>query len=136
MELSDEIIKHLVEKARLQPSPLSTTDIWHNAGAIRRMDANKTAYSGRHIPYLVNPEANWQDAKDDQANIAWVRDFLAALQPHSEGIKYLNFAGFQEEGQEMMKTAYGDKYQRLAALKKQYDPTNLFRLNPNIQADQ
>jgi FAD/FMN-containing dehydrogenase len=132
MELSDEAITCLVEQAQRQPSPYSTTDVWHNAGAIRRMDASKTAYSGRQLPYLINPEANWQDAKDDEANIGWVRDFLKALQPISGGIKYLNFAGFQEEGQEMMKSAFGDKYERLAALKKQYDPANLFRLNQNI----
>jgi FAD/FMN-containing dehydrogenase len=125
-----------VEQARRQPSPLSTTDIWHNAGAIRRMDAGKTAYNGRIVPYLINPEANWPEASDDDANIAWVRNFLKALQPHAEGGMYLNFAGFQEEGQAMMKNAFGDKYERLVALKKQYDPTNLFRLNQNIQANQ
>lgn len=134
--LSDEAISIIVEQAQRQPSPYSTTDVWHNAGAIRRMDPNKTAYSGREMPYLVNPEANWPDAKDDAANIAWVRDFLKALEPISNGIKYLNFAGFQEEGQEMMKTAFGDKYERLAALKKQYDPTNLFRLNQNIVVEE
>jgi FAD/FMN-containing dehydrogenase len=132
--LSDEAIATLVDQAQRQPSPYSTTDVWHNAGAIRRMDASKTAYSGREIPYLINPEANWHDAEDDEANIKWVRDFLTALQPMSEGIKYLNFAGFQEEGEAMMKSAFGDKYERLAALKKQYDPTNLFRLNQNIVA--
>jgi hypothetical protein len=134
MELSDEAIAILVEQAQRQPSPYSTTDVWHNAGAIRRADASKTAYSGREIPYLINPEANWIEPGDDDANIAWVRDFLKALQPISDGIRYLNFAGFQEEGQAMMKTAFGDKYERLAALKKQYDPSNLFRLNQNIVA--
>ena len=136
MELSDEAIAVIADHARRQPSPLNTTDIWHNAGAISRMDPNKTAYSGHDLPFLINPEANWKEAKDDQANIAWVRDFLKALEPHSQGIKYLNFAGFQEEGQEMMKSAYGDKYQRLVALKKQYDPSNLFRLNQNFDVNQ
>jgi hypothetical protein len=135
-QLTDEAIACLAEQAMLQPSPYSITDVWHNAGAIRRMDASKTAYSGRDVPFLINPEANWKDPNDDEANIAWVRDFLKALQPHSEGIKYLNFAGFQEEGQAMMKSAFGDQYDRLVALKKQYDPTNLFRLNQNIQAEQ
>jgi FAD/FMN-containing dehydrogenase len=135
-ELTDEAITCLAEQAMLQPSPYSTTDVWHNAGAIRRMDASKTAYNGRDVTFLINPEANWKDPNDDEANIAWVRNFLEALQPHSEGIKYLNFAGFQEEGQAMMKNAFGDKYERLVALKKQYDPTNLFRLNQNIQAEQ
>jgi FAD/FMN-containing dehydrogenase len=135
MELSDEAITTLVEQAQRQPSPFSTTDVWHNGGAIKRMDASRTAYSGREIPYLINPEANWVEPGDDAANIGWVRDFLKALQPMSDGIKYLNFAGFQEEGQEMMRTAFGDKYERLVKLKKQYDPTNFFRLNQNISVD-
>jgi hypothetical protein len=135
MELSDEAIAILVEQAQRQPSPYSTTDIWHNGGAILRMDAAATAYSGRHIPYLINPEANWMEAGDDAANIGWVRDFLKALQPLDNGIKYLNFAGFQEEGQEMMRTAFGDKYERLLKLKQEVDPTNFFRLNQNIRAD-
>ena len=135
MALTDEAIKILVEQAQRQPSPYSTTDVWHNAGAIHRMDPSRTAYSGREIPFLINPEANWHDAADDAANIGWVRDFLTALQPIGDGLKYLNFAGFQEEGQAMMKSAFGDKYDRLVQLKRQYDPTNLFRLNPNIVAD-
>lgn len=135
MELNDDTIKTLVEQAMRQPSPYSTTDIWHNSGAIHRMDDSKTAYSGREIPFLINPEANWQDPQDDDINIKWVRDFLTALQPQSQGLKYLNFAGFQEEGQALLRTAYGEKYARLVKLKQQYDPSNLFRLNPNIAAD-
>ncbi len=46
---------------------------------------------------------------------------------------YLNFPGFLEEGQEMMREAYGGNYERLAALKTEYDPSNLFRLNQNIK---
>jgi FAD/FMN-containing dehydrogenase len=131
--MSDEIIDCVVEQARRQPSPLSTTDIWHNAGAIRRMDPNKTAFTGRHVPYLLNVEANWEAPRDDVANMGWTRDFLNALEPLSIEGSYLNFAGFQEEGQAMMKAAYGGQYQRLVALKRHYDPTNLFRLNQNIE---
>jgi FAD/FMN-containing dehydrogenase len=135
LEMSDEAIAVIVEQAQRQPSPLSTTDIWHNAGAIRRMDPNKTAFRGRDVPYLVNAEANWREPSDDEANISWVRTFLKALQPLAEGGSYLNFAGFQEEGQALMRAAFGEKYQRLVALKRQYDPTNLFRLNQNVSAD-
>ena len=135
MQLSDEAIDCIVQEALRQPSPNSTTDIWHNAGAIRRMDASRTAYSGREVPYMVNFEANWHRPEDDAANMAWVSNSLKAMSPLSAGLKYLNFAGFQEEGQAMVQSAYGDKYERLVALKKQYDPTNLFRLNQNIQAN-
>jgi FAD/FMN-containing dehydrogenase len=62
-----------------------------------------------------------------------VRDFIADMAEFSDGSRYLNFPGFQEEGDEMMRQAFGTKYERLAALKQKYDPTNFFRLNQNIK---
>ena len=58
------------------------------------------------------------------------------IEEFSDGSRYLNFPGFQEEGQAMMRTSFGPQYARLAALKAKYDPTNLFRLNQNIQPNQ
>jgi FAD/FMN-containing dehydrogenase len=132
--LSDDVIDVIVAHARCQPSPLSTIDIWHNGGAIRRVGEDETAYSGRSVPFLVNPEANWESPNDDASNIAWARETIADLQPFSDGGRYLNFAGFQEEGEAMMRAAFGaKKHERLAALKRKYDPANLFRLNQNIE---
>jgi FAD/FMN-containing dehydrogenase len=91
------------------------------------------AFRGRHAAYLVSPEANWLRAEDDAANLAWVRDFLAAIEEFSDGSRYLNFAGLQEEGDAMMRQAYGASYDQLVALKRKYDPGNLFRLNQNIR---
>jgi FAD/FMN-containing dehydrogenase len=51
----------------------------------------------------------------------------------SDGAVYLNFPGFLEEGQGLMRDAYGKNYGRLVEIKNQYDPANLFRLNQNIQ---
>jgi FAD/FMN-containing dehydrogenase len=82
---------------------------------------------------VLNPEANWQDPADDEANMTWVREFIQDMQEFSDGGRYLNFAGFQEEGDDMMRKAFGPQYARLAALKKKYDPTNLFSLNQNIK---
>jgi hypothetical protein len=61
-----------------------------------------------------------------------VRKFIADMEPYSDGSRYLNFAGFQEEGQAMMRSSFGPHYERLLALERRYDPTNLFRLNQNI----
>ncbi len=85
------------------------------------------------VIFLLNPEANWVDKEDDEANINWVRDFISDMEEFSDGSRYLNFAGFQEEGAEMMKSSFGTHYHRLAELKKKYDPTNLFSLNQNIK---
>lgn len=131
-ELSDAAIARIAAYARQQPSPLSTIDIWHLGGAFRRLPEEATAFHGRHAAFLVNLEANWEAAADDEGNITWVRESLAALAPFSDGSRYLNFPGFQEEGEAMMRAAFAAKYQRLAAVKAKYDPTNLFRLNANI----
>jgi FAD/FMN-containing dehydrogenase len=132
--LDDEVIDRIVEHSRRQPSPLSTTDLWHVGGAVTRVGPEEGAFhAGRQAAFLLNPEANWVDSEDDQANIQWVRDFVADMQEFSDGSRYINFAGFQEEGEAMMVKAFGPQYRRLAALKKKYDPDNLFRLNQNIK---
>ena len=45
---------------------------------------------------------------------------------------YPNFM-MDDEGEARPKATYGDNYPRLRALKQQYDPTNLFRVNQNIR---
>ncbi|HEU0027234.1 MAG TPA: FAD-binding oxidoreductase [Ktedonobacterales bacterium] len=132
MRLDNAVIDRLVAHARQQPSPLSTTDLWSVGGAMKRGDAAQSAFHGRHAAFLLNPEANWEDPRDDEANIRWARKFIADMREFSDGGRYLNFAGFQEEGDEMMRGAFGPQYARLLALKRQYDPANLFRLNQNI----
>ena len=56
------------------------------------------------------------------------------MKHHSNGRAYLNFAGFGEDGEELVRSSYGaGNYERLVALKIRYDPMNLFRLNQNIK---
>lgn len=131
--LDDVVIDRIVEHARKQPSPFSTTDVWDIGGAVRRVSPDASAFNGRSARFLLNPEANWEHAEDDEVNIAWVRDFIEDMKEFSDGSRYLNFAGLQEEGDEMMRKAFGAQYARLAALKQKYDPTNLFSLNQNIK---
>lgn len=133
VQLDDAVIDRLAKHAHRQPSVLSTTDLWDIRGAVRRKGAEDAAFHGREAPYLLNVEANWEDQADDDANIAWVREFIADMREFSDGGRYLNFAGFQEEGDEMMRNAFGAHYERLAALKAKYDPNNLFHLNQNIK---
>lgn len=131
--LDDEVINRIVKHARRQPSPLSTIDIWYIGGAVRRVGADESAFHGREAAFLLSPEANWEKMKDDEANVNWLREFIADMQEFSDGSRYLNFAGFQEEGDEMMRRSFGPQYRWLVALKQKYDPTNLFRLNQNIR---
>ena len=76
----------------------------------------------------------WEDPKDDELNIRWCRETWAALQRFSGDGVYVNEMGDEQESLDRIREAYGpNTYQRLVALKNQYDPTNLFRLNPNIK---
>jgi FAD/FMN-containing dehydrogenase len=131
--LEDAAIERIVTHARRQPSPFSTIALWHIAGAMKRTGTAESAFHGRQAAFLLSPEANWQHAADDEANLTWLRNLNADMEQFSDGSRYLNFPGFQEEGDEMIRHSFGDKYSRLAALKQKYDPTNFFSLNQNIK---
>jgi FAD/FMN-containing dehydrogenase len=130
--LTDDTVDVLVAQALAAPSPESTIDIWLNGGAMARVDDDATAYSGRDTRYLINPEANWEHPSDDEANVAWARGVLTALDGVGDGRAYLNFPGFLEEGDDLVRRSLGPNYDRLAQLKARVDPGNLFRRNANI----
>jgi FAD/FMN-containing dehydrogenase len=132
-ELSDEVIDRLAARAAAAPSAHSTIDVWYQGGAMGRVRAGETAFGDRSAPILLGIEANWEEPQDDEANVAWARETVAGMRRFSDGGIYLNFPGFLEEGQEMMRDAYGENYGRLVALKDEYDPKNLFRMNQNIR---
>mgnify|MGYP006304512727 CR=1 FL=1 len=98
-----------------------------------RIGADESAFYGRDAAFLLSPESNWEKMEDDEANIMWLRAFVADMAEFSDGSRYLNFAGFHEEGDEMMQRSFGPQYRRLSALKRKYDPNNLFRLNQNFK---
>jgi FAD/FMN-containing dehydrogenase len=130
--LSESVIERIEYWVDAAPSPHSTVDVWHLGGAITDFDETESAFAGRDAPYLLGVEGNWEDAETDEENVAWVRDCLDDMQEFSDGSVYLNFPGFLEEGDEMMRTTFGPVYDRLVALKDEYDPTNLFRVNQNV----
>jgi FAD/FMN-containing dehydrogenase len=130
--LSDDVLDIIVDHARRQPSPFSTIDIWPIGGAVRRVGPEHGAFYGRHANFMINAEANWLAPADDAANRHWVTALQDDLAPHGDGSRYLNFPGFQEEGQSMMQQSFGQNYARLVEVKQRYDPHNLFRLNQNI----
>ena len=132
-DLTDEAIYHVAEHSTSRPSKIATVDIWHLGGAIDRVDDDGTAFGGRGEPYLLGVEVNWENPQDDEANVAWTRHVIEDMRAFSSGSEYLNFPGFMEQGNETMRATFGSKYERLVALKNKYDPTNLFRLNSNIE---
>ncbi len=132
--LGDGVIEALMQHAEAAPSDHSTIDLWFQGGAMGRVGAGESAFGDRSAPILLGIEANWEpEPREDEANIAWARGCYADMRRFSGGGVYLNFPGFLEEGQGLMRDAYGENYERLVALKNEYDPANLFRLNQNIE---
>jgi hypothetical protein len=102
-------------------------------GAIGRIGAEESAFGGREAPFLLGVEANWENPREDERNIAWARECVEDMQRFSGGAQYLNFPGFLEGGDKTLQATFGDKHERLVALKNNYDPSNVFRLNQNIK---
>ena len=117
--------------AAAKPSPLSAILVQTVYGAASRVDPAATAFAHRKLPYAPVIVSQWLDAKDSERHVRWARDCWKALQPFAGSGVYVNDLGPEDE--DRVRAAYGANYERLAALKKKYDPDNLFRLNPNIK---
>ncbi|MHB8466840.1 MAG: FAD-binding oxidoreductase [Acidimicrobiales bacterium] len=129
-ELTDALIDAIVEHTAAMPSASSSFDFHHMGGAVARVADDATAYGDRRSAFCFNIVGVWPEADDDDVNRAWVRRFASALEPFGTGGVYVNFTA--EPGP--VRASYGDrKYARLRVLKSRYDPTNLFRLNQNIE---
>ena len=82
------------------------------------------------MPFVLNAVTGWQDASAGETHREWARDAIGAAAEASTGRAYVNFLGDRDAG----RTSYGSEtYARLVALKTAYDPTNVFRLNQNIE---
>ena len=128
--LTDEIIDITVERSLQISSPLTSFPIWQMGGAVSQVGEDETAFGGRNAVFTYNIGASTATAEGFDEEREWVRNFWSALEPWHETV-YVNFLG--DEGEERVRTAYGaEKYDRLRALKRKYDPDNFFRINQNI----
>lgn len=132
--LDDTAIDALLDGFARVPSSHSLIFVEQHGGAVARVGADETAVTHRSAPFNLLILASWTDPAQDEANIAWAREVWAAMQPWAAEAVYVNYLGeAREEGGERIRAAYGpETYDRLAALKHKYDPTNLFRMNQNI----
>ena len=96
------------------------------------MPPGATAFSGRHAGYTYNVISRWSDAAEDGRHIDANREVVEALSPLSIGGEYVNFVGDADDNE--VRSLYGGQlYDRLARLKREYDPSNLFSRNQNIR---
>ena len=130
-ELSDEVIDITVEHSLRIGSPLTAFPIWQMGGAVARAGADESAFNGRGAGHTFNITASTEGPGGFDEEREWVRGLWSALAPHHTGSVYVNF--LMDEGEERVRKAYGErKWERLQALKRRYDPQNLFRLNQNV----
>jgi FAD/FMN-containing dehydrogenase len=132
-ELTDDVVDVVVDYGARITSPISSLALWQMGGAVARVDEAATAFHGRSAGFTFNINGNSETGDGFEAERQWARDYWSALAPHHTSV-YVNF--LMEEGEERVRQAYGaEKYDRLKALKRTYDPTNFFRLNQNINPD-
>lgn len=130
--LSDGAIDVMLEHSWRKASPASYAIVFHMGGAISRHNEDETAASGRDAMHALNVNAAWPEGGPHHPDIAWCREYFAAMESHATGGVYVNFL-HNDEGEDRVRAAYGNKYDRLAQIKARYDPDNVFRSNQNIQ---
>src|SRR5205823_5779341 len=134
-DLTDEVIEILVEGFRSVPSPTTAVAIEQLGGAIKRVPEEDTAFSHRKNSFNLLIVSSWSDRAQNEKHISWTRHLWQVLQPHAPGGVYVNYLGQEaDEGADRVRAAYGTrKYERLLALKREYDAQNMFRMNQNIR---
>jgi FAD/FMN-containing dehydrogenase len=130
-ELSDGALGSMIEFAGKLPSPQCEIFIGLIAGAANRVPADAMAYRHRDAKFVLNVHGRWEESTDDERCIAWARAFFQSAAPYASKGAYVNF--MTEEESDRVAAAYGGNYDRLAQIKNQYDPDNLFHLNQNIK---
>ena len=130
--LSDGAIDTMLDFYAKTPSPRTVVVVEHDGdGAFSRVPEDATAFGHRNWRYNLVITTMWTNSADTDANIRWTREFFDAMQPFRADAAYVNYLGdVTDDG---LRAAYGRKYEKLAALKDKFDPTNFFSMNQNIK---
>ena len=130
--LSDELIDAAVAAARDFTSPMSAIIFFYLHGAATRVAPDATAFAARRPLWDFNLIGQWDDPTESDTHIGWLKQHWAGLEPHLRGDTYINHIA-ADDAPEKIRASYGANYARLREIKARVDPTNLFRLNPNIE---
>jgi FAD/FMN-containing dehydrogenase len=123
--LSTDLFDVYREHATKIRSPHSALILFHLGGALNELPEDHSPVGNRKTQFVLNVAGAWDNAADDDANVAWARGSWQALRRFSTGGVYVNFLT-EEEGGERVAAAYGSNFEKLAALKRRYDPMGLF----------
>jgi FAD/FMN-containing dehydrogenase len=128
--LTDAALDTLLTIPPTIPNPATGVGLQGLRGAAARVPVDATAFPHRAQQYDLLILTQWSDPARTDEHVGWTRSAFDALRPHLEDAVYVNNLG--TEGAERVRSAYGPNHTRLAALKRAYDPANLFRLNQNV----
>ncbi len=130
-DLSDQAIDLHLKYAEQLPTVHSTMHLYPINGAVHDVGRSETAFSFREANFAEVIVGVDPDPVNNDRMIEWARNYWLALHPYSAGGAYINM--IMDEGQDQVRAAYRENYDRLAQIKSRYDPNNLFRVNQNIQ---
>lgn len=134
--LPDEALASVIAQVRRRPSTSSKIFLEFLHGAFGRVPREAAAFDHRASPYNLLVIGSWEEPADDDVNRSWTRDTWQAMRSYASAGVYVNYLGTEaDEGSNRVPAAYGPgKLEKLVALKRRYDPMNLFRMNQNIPA--
>ncbi|MDP9300738.1 MAG: FAD-binding oxidoreductase [Actinomycetota bacterium] len=130
-QLTDEAVAAHAVHGPDVPAVNSTVHIYPINGAAHRVAPDATAFAYREANFATVIAGMWPEASQNEANIAWVRNYYEATAPLSEAGGYINF--MSGDDQDRIKANYKGNYDRLVDVKRRYDRDNLFHLNQNIR---
>ena len=129
-ELTDDAIRTIIDYAENMPTEHTQVILEHMHGAASRVLASETAFGLRRLHYSINIVPAWEDPGEAQKCIDWARGLARLLEPFGASDSYVNYLG--EDGASAVRASYGPNYEKLARLKKKFDPENFFCFNQNI----
>ena len=130
-DLSDAAIETIAMHVPEMKGEFTAAYLEPLGGAMAEVERAATAFPGRDARYSFHILAGWMNSADDDAVMSWARGFHDAMRAHATGGVYVNFMPADEV--DRVAKAYGPSYRRLAKAKRRFDPSNLFRMNQNIQ---
>ena len=130
-QLDDGLFDAIIEYIGTLPSAQTEIFIGLLGGKANEVAADQAAYGHRDAEFVLNVHGRWDSAAEDEGGIAWARAFFKASEPFADGSVYVNF--MTEDETDRVGAAYGSNYERLADVKRKFDPKNLLRLNHNIK---
>jgi hypothetical protein len=128
--LDDDTLESIVDHTARLPLPTGMVQIRGLGGAMARVPSSATAFAHRDAAFMTTVIGGGQSMDEVEQQRTWTEDLWGVLRPRASGV-YVNF--LEDEGSDRVREAYSPAtYERLVAVKQHYDPTNLFRLNQNI----